>query len=84
MWVEVNTRVNYPIKRILQEMVENNEIDMANEMHKYCTSWLVHSHYTSENVIIFCSLRFAMNVASVGLQLFVSSWNNHPIPGQHN
>ena len=39
MWVEVNARVNYPIKRALQEMSDSGELDMDNEVHKYCTSW---------------------------------------------
>lgn len=38
-WVEVNSRVNYPIKRLLIEMSEVGDISMDDVVHKYCTSW---------------------------------------------
>lgn len=57
LWVEVNRRVNYPVKRILVEM------ESAGDLMKHCVSW------------------FTIEVLSVGIQLFVQSWNNHPIPG---
>ena len=38
MWPEVNQRVNYPIKRVLIEMESNGEIDMGNEVTKFCVS----------------------------------------------
>ena len=41
IWVELNTRVNYPRKMILQEMTDANEISMENSIHRHCTSWLV-------------------------------------------
>ena len=34
IWVEVNTRVNCPIKRILIVMEDSEEIDMDNPLHK--------------------------------------------------
>lgn len=40
MWVEVNNRVNYPMKRKLIALVENDVIDMDNPVHKFCLSWL--------------------------------------------
>ena len=39
MWVEFNTRVNYPVKRVLLDMVENGDINMDDSMHKFCVSW---------------------------------------------
>ena len=41
VWVEVNSRVNYPLKRILINMSESGEIDIDNSLHKFCTSWFV-------------------------------------------
>ena len=41
IWVEVNTRVNYPIKRVLIEMEESGLINLEDSTHKFCTSWLV-------------------------------------------
>ena len=55
--VEVNSRVSYPIKSVLLAMLENNEISLDNEMHKYCISW------------------FIINVANIGMSIFLSSWN---------
>ena len=63
MWVEINACVNYPIKTVLVQMLENGEFDLDDEMQAFCVSW------------------FAIRVAAVGVQLFVSSWNEHPIPG---
>jgi len=37
-WVEVNTRVNYPLKACLVLLDNNNMVDMENEAHKYCVS----------------------------------------------
>ena len=63
IWVEVNTRVNYPVKAILIEMFEQGEIDLEDSIHKFCVSW------------------FTIEVVSIGIDLFIKSWNNHPIPG---
>ena len=40
IWVEINSRVNYPVKACLVKMEEEGQIDMNNEVHKYCVSWL--------------------------------------------
>ena len=60
--MEVNSRVNYPIKVVLVEMMENDEIS-TDPISCYCTSFVV------------------IQVANVGISLFISSWNNHTIPG---
>ena len=39
MWVEINGRVNYPLKACLIEMQERNEINMDSEHVKFCVSW---------------------------------------------
>ena len=39
-WPEVNTRVNYPIKRALNQIVEEGDWDMSNAILKYCISWV--------------------------------------------
>ncbi|XP_020899410.1 uncharacterized protein LOC110238104 [Exaiptasia diaphana] len=39
-WVEVNGRVNYPIKQQLHKMVQEELIDMTDEIDKYCVSWI--------------------------------------------
>lgn len=39
MWVEVNTRINYPIKEALIKMMERGQISLDDELCKYCVSW---------------------------------------------
>ena len=39
IWVEVNTRINYPIKETLIKMMENGEISLDDQMCKFCVSW---------------------------------------------
>ena len=63
MWVEVNARVNYPIKEVLIDMLETGNFSMDNDREKFCVSW------------------FTIQVAAIGVQLFVAAWNEHPIPG---
>ena len=36
IWPEINQRINYPIKRIM----ENNEINMGDDLTKFCVSWV--------------------------------------------
>lgn len=63
IWSEVNSRVNYPIKATLVEMMESGDINVEDPLHMFCTSW------------------FIIRVAFVGVELFLNSWNYHPIPG---
>ena len=62
IWCEVNQRVNYPIKAVLNDMLDNGYISLDNSCIQFCTS-------------------FVMQVANAGVTLFISSWNNHKIPG---
>ena len=39
-WVEVNVRVNYPIKCFLAEMDNNQMIDLSDDIHKFCVSFV--------------------------------------------
>ena len=39
MWVEINGRVNYPLKACLVELQERGEIDLDCPHQKFCTSW---------------------------------------------
>ena len=41
LWPEINQRVNYPLKRVLVQMEGNDEIDMSDDIVKYCVSWMV-------------------------------------------
>lgn len=36
----MNARVNYPIKKILNAMVNEEIIDMTDEVTKFCVSWI--------------------------------------------
>ena len=64
IWGEVNARVNYPMKEVLIEMMENGDFLLDDELDKHCVSW------------------FGIQVASVGIEIFVSSWNEHSIPSK--
>ena len=37
--MEINSRVNYPVKAVLISMEEAYEIDMESATHKFCVSW---------------------------------------------
>ena len=39
IWVEINARVNYPIKACLVALEEHGDIDMDCPHQKFCTSW---------------------------------------------
>lgn len=39
LWVEVNKRINYPIKHILVKMEEEGVINMDSPVDQFCTSW---------------------------------------------
>jgi len=36
LWPEINQRINYPVKRVLVEMEGNDEIDMTDDVVKFC------------------------------------------------
>ena len=40
IWPHINSRVNYPIKRILLWMEEHGHIDMTCEVTKFCVSFV--------------------------------------------
>ncbi len=40
MWSEVNSRINYPIKAVLVEMVDMGQLNMDDPMHVFCASWI--------------------------------------------
>ncbi|CAH3033724.1 unnamed protein product [Porites lobata] len=40
LWVEVNCRTNYPIKRALVQMENDGVIDIEDEVTKFCVSWV--------------------------------------------
>ena len=40
MWVEVNQRVNYPIKRVLNGLVNSEQVNMNDEVTRFAISWV--------------------------------------------
>ena len=40
-WVEVNRRVNYPIKKVAVEMVDDGDIVLSDPVHKFAISWIM-------------------------------------------
>ena len=41
--MEVNSRVNYPLKNILNDMVHKDQINIANEQVKFSMSWILYN-----------------------------------------
>ncbi|CAC5373737.1 unnamed protein product [Mytilus coruscus] len=41
LWVEINNRLNFPIKRAIVQIVNNNRIDLDDDIVKYCVSSLL-------------------------------------------
>ena len=39
--MEVNIRVNYPLKNILNDIVRKDQINIANEQVKFRVSWIL-------------------------------------------
>lgn len=39
--MEVNKRINYPIKKVVAEMVQSGDLNMEDTLHQYCCSWLL-------------------------------------------
>ena len=50
--MEVNQRINYPVKRVLVAVEENGVIDLSDDVVKFCVSW------TTINVITPALIRF--------------------------
>ena len=40
LWVEVNQRINYPLKQVLVDMTQKGDICMDDPLHQFCISWL--------------------------------------------
>ena len=40
LWPEINSRVNYPIKIALVDLDNSQRIDMENEAHMFCVSYV--------------------------------------------
>ena len=41
MWPQINSRVNYPLKRVLYQLMEQNVISMTTLTEKFCVSFIV-------------------------------------------
>ena len=52
-WVEVNTRVNYPVKTALTWMQQNMVIDLDCPVTKYCVSLMAGNYVKLEYSCIF-------------------------------
>ena len=44
MWPEVNQRINYPVKRAMNDIIETDKtgiFDIENHTFKFCVSWMM-------------------------------------------
>ena len=39
IWVEVNARVNYPIKTVLIDMMKGGDFSLDDDRDRFCVSW---------------------------------------------
>jgi hypothetical protein len=81
LWVEVNTRVNYPLKAALHELNDQDVIDMGNETTKFCVSHVTQNVATvgMNNVV---SAWNAHTIPGVGIpnSLFEENRNTTNVP----
>ena len=56
--MEVNTRVNYPVKKALIEMENSGDIHMGDPLCKYCVSW-----FTIEVLTVGTKFSFSLGTA---------------------
>ena len=90
MWVEVNKRINYPIKEALVDMESKGDINMDDQLHQFCSSWLA-LHVSNAGAKYFVAswnahpipgtVEFADNVDEYGVVvyrvfLFTHQWAN--------
>ena len=61
IWVEVNGRVNYPIKAALIEMQENGDFNLEDEHVKYCVSWYT-MHVSQVGTTMFVSIAYQVYI----------------------
>ena len=40
-WREVNIRINYPLNRPMNHILENEDLDISDELLKFCFSWVM-------------------------------------------
>ena len=40
-WPEVNMRINYPLKRVMNHIVKNEDLDISDKILKICFSWVM-------------------------------------------
>ena len=66
-WPEVNSRINYPIKRArnaLRNTIQDDDLfNLADPVFKYCVSWVM------------------LYVTKDAVDHFITSWNHHRVPG---
>ena len=76
LWVEVNTRINYPVKSIL-EMENCGKISMANILHKHCVSWFAidYKHLFSHGIAIQFLVKLHLLKVNVQFWLLFSCRN---------
>ena len=66
-WPEVDSRINYPIKRAmnaLRNTLQDDDLfNLADPVFKYCVSWVM------------------LYVTKDAVDHFITSWNHHRVPG---
>ena len=81
MWVEVNSRVNYPLKSAFNFFVQNGDIDMTSEETKYAVSWVA-CHVSNVGLERFIKAWNHHSVPKKGKPIALMQQNNQIVPIQ--
>ena len=82
MWVEVNSRVNYPLKSALNEFVRQERIDLTNEDTKFAVSWVT-CRVSEIGLNHFVRAWNHHNVPGKGIPIYLMSSNNRAVSVQN-
>jgi hypothetical protein len=79
IWVEINSRVNYPIKRILVSMVENDELNMNDDVIKFCVSFVT-CRIVHAGIKRFIDSWNLHSIPGVGIPVVLAEENDNTTP----
>jgi len=73
IWLEVNRRVNYPLKAVLVEMADHGQLVLDDPVHQYCMSWIsIQVANVGVSLCLLCILSLA--VCQLGIVYICRQW----------
>ena len=83
MWVEVNSRVNHPLKSAFNLFVQSGDIDMSSEETKFAVSWVA-CRVSNVGLERFVKAWNHHSVPKKGKPIALMERNNHTVPNPNN